>query len=224
MGKKGNSRHVKSLSAPKYFGIRRKGYVYSAKPSPGRHTMDKSVSANLLIKILGFANTTAEANRVIRDGKMSVNGKAIRDVHYPIGFNDIVKLKDESAYIIGIDRRAKVRPVEYAEGIPRVLKVIGKYKTKNGKIMVRLHDNSILEAITPIKINDSVTIEGKQITNTIEIGKGRKCFVIDGVHVGTEGTIVSIIPGTKRSDMLVGVEGADKQTFETIAKNIIVTG
>lgn len=224
MGNKGNSRHVKSLSAPKYFGISRKSHVYSSKPSPGRHTLNKSVSANLLAKTLGFANTTSESNKIIRDGKMSVNGKIIKDVHYPIGFNDVVRFGGDNAYIISIDSRAKIKPMEYSKESSRVLKVIGKYKSKNGKVMARLHDNSIVEVDTPIKVNDSVTVDGKKITNTIKMEKGRKCFVIDGVHVGTSGTISSITEGSKNSDILVGVKGDDKQSFATTAKNIIVTG
>jgi len=224
MGKKGNQRHIKSLAAPKYFGIEKKKHKYVAKPTAGRHTLNKSIAANLLIKIIGLAETTSESSKIIKNGKMSVNDKIIKDTHYPIGFNDVIKFEGSNSYIISIDRRAKVKPIEYKEGSPRVLKVVGKYKTEKGIVMLRLHSNRIIEGDNSIKVNDSVTTSNNKITTIIKMQEGKKCFVINGVHVGKSGKIISIKQGTRKSDTLIGIETEQNNKFETITKNIIVIG
>lgn len=224
MAKKGNQRHIKSLAAPKYFGIERKQHKYVAKPTAGRHTLDKSIAANLLIKILKLAETTSETNKIIKNGKMSVNDKIIKNTHYPIGFNDVVKFEGAKSYIISIDRRAKVKPIEYKESSLRVLKVVGKYKIKEGKVMLRLHSNVIIEGDNSIKVNDSVTTSNNKITKIIKMQEGGKCFIINGVHVGKSGKIISIKKGTRKSDTTIGVETEQKDKFETITNNIIVVG
>ncbi len=224
MGKKGNHRHIKSLAAPKYFGIERKRYVYVAKPTPGRHSLQKSIAANLLIKILGHAKTTYESDKIIKSGKMSIDKKVIKDPHYAIGFNDIVKFEGLESYIISTDKKGKIKPMEYKEEYPKVSKVVGKYKEKKGKIMLRLHNNRIIEGNNSIKINDSITTEDNRIKNVIKLQEGKNCFVITGVHVGKSGRIAFIKEGTRKAGISIGIETEKNEKFETIAKNIIVIG
>ena len=45
MAEKGNSRYMKRLNAPEYFGIHRKEHAYVTKPNPGRHTLEQVRSA-----------------------------------------------------------------------------------------------------------------------------------------------------------------------------------
>lgn len=224
MGRKGNRRHVKSLSAPNFFGIERKAYAYVAKPSAGRHTGDRCITVNLLLDRLNATKNRSESDRIIKERKVSVNGKRIRDPKYPIGFNDIVEIEGFGRYIISVDKNAKAKPLEYKDGMPRVLKVVGKYKYKNGEIMLRLHDGTIVKGGGAARVNDSVTIDGKGITNIIKMREGAGCFVIDGVHIGTVGKIISIKEGSRTSSRAIEVESPEmSERFETVAENIIVT-
>ncbi len=224
MGRKGNRRHVKSLSAPNFFGIERKGYAYVAKPRAGRHTGDRCITANLILDRLNATKNRSESDRIIKERKVSVNNRRIRDPKYPVGFNDIVDIDGFGRYIVSVDRKAKARLLEYKEGMPRVLKVVGKYKYRKGEIMLRLHDGTLAKGGSAAKINDSVTLDGKRVTNIIKMREGAECFVIDGVHVGTLGKIVSIKEGTRTSGRAVEVENSEREErFETVAENIIVT-
>ena len=119
MGKKGNVRHFKSLSAPMFLGIRRKGSVYVTKPNGGRHTLDKSISLVMLVKRLDIApaNNT-ETERIIRRGLILVNNKVIREPSYPVGLNDIIEVANEKKYYrIAVNDRARIEIIGIKAGL-----------------------------------------------------------------------------------------------------------
>ena len=49
MAKKGGTRHIKSLAAPRFFNIHSKEEMYISRPNPGRHNYDDSVSLVFLL-------------------------------------------------------------------------------------------------------------------------------------------------------------------------------
>ena len=88
MGGKGNSRYMKRLNAPRYFGVHRKEHAYVTKPNPGRHTLDKCVPLSVAVIKLSLANNNREAFKVIKTGAVMVNSRVIREPKYPIGMED----------------------------------------------------------------------------------------------------------------------------------------
>ncbi len=79
MANKGNNRHIKSLNAPKFFGIAKKENKYTAKQNPGRHTFEKSMPLQTIIKKTGLFSGTSEAVKAIKGMFVLVNGKKVRD-------------------------------------------------------------------------------------------------------------------------------------------------
>jgi Ribosomal protein S4E len=223
MARKANKRHIKSLAAPAYFGIERKRQKYVANPTAGRHSKEKSVPVSLALKRLGISKTRLEVSRIVKDGQVTVNGKKVNNVRYPIGFSDVLGIGKRS-FVVGIDRHGVVEIKESEEKSlhSRTLKITGKYKTKKGEVMLRLHDGTIIKADKEAKINDSVILKGDSV-KLIKLKEGSGCFVIGGVHVGSLGKIASVKEGTRTTDKSITVESNDGQRFETIAKNIIVT-
>ncbi len=223
MARKANKRHIKSLAAPAYFGIERKRQRYVAKPMAGRHSKERSIPVALALRRLGIVKTMLEASRIMKDGQVKVNGKRVNDVHYPVGFSDILEIGERSV-LIGIDKHGVVEIRESADksSHSRTLKITGKYKTKKGEVMLRLHDGTIIKADKDAKVNDSVKMEGGS-AKLIKLREGCGCFVIGGVHVGTSGKISSIKEGTRTTEKSITVESGDGDRFETTAKNIIVT-
>ncbi len=106
MANKGRSRHMTSLAAPKYFGIERKAHKYISKPNAGRHTLDRSLSLMLLLKRLGFAESSSDAKKIISSGIVSLNGRRMSEPKFPVGLSDTVEVKGK-AYRIGIDNLAR---------------------------------------------------------------------------------------------------------------------
>lgn len=228
MGNKGNSRHLKSLAAPKYYGLHRKERFYSAKASPGRHSGDRSLPLIIALRDLSLAGTKNEGARIIRDGTVTVNRRVVRDIKYPIGLNDTIEFGSiGKAYRVGVESHGRATFSEVKKGghDAQVFKVVGKFKVRKGVLRIRLHDGSVLEAAKPVRVNDSVTLgaDGK-LKGVLPLEVGAKCTVIDGVHTGTEGKIKGLRKGSINAEASATVEDSKGASFDTIIKNIMVTG
>lgn len=216
------------LAAPKYFGIYRKHQRYVIKPDPGRHSLERCVPLLIAVKKLGAASGSVEASNVIKNGSVLVNGRAVKEVKFPVGLNDIIELKGAgSHYMIGIEKhgRAAFEELEKADYENQLFRVIGKYKSAKGQIMIRLNDGSNAKGNRDIKVNDSVILDSKRnFKMRVPLQVGAKCFVISGVHVGTAGSISSIKEGTAKREASLVVKPASGEEFETIVRNVMVTG
>lgn len=216
------------LAAPKYFGIYRKHQRYVIKPNPGRHSMERCVPILLVAKKLGVSQGSVEAANAIKNGLMLVNGKPVREVKFPVGLNDLIEFKGTGKYcIIGIEKHGRItfEELKKADYENQLFRVIGKYMSGNKQIMIRLHDGSNAKGNKDIKVNDSVIIDSKRsVKMRVPLQVGAQCFVISGVHVGTKGSISSIKEGTEKRDASVIIKPGSGEEFETIVKNIMVTG
>ncbi|MCW6159876.1 MAG: hypothetical protein LVQ95_02190 [Candidatus Micrarchaeales archaeon] len=228
MANRGKSRHMTGLAAPKYFGIYRKHQRYVLKPNPGRHSLDRCVPLLLAVKKLGAAQGSVEVSSIIRNGSVLVNGRGIREVKYPVGLNDVIEFKGTGQYcIIGIEKHGRItfEELKKADYENQLFRVIGKYKTEKGQIMIRLHDGSNAKGNKDVKVNDSVIIDSKRsVKMRVPLQVGAQCFVISGVHVGTKGSISSIKEGTEKREASAVIKPSSGDEFETIVRNIMVTG
>ena len=227
MANKGNSRHVKGLASSRYFAVHRKERRYVMKPAAGRHTLDRSIPIALFAEKAGIAGSSAEAAAFARKRVFKVNGREVRDPKYPVGLNDVVAVDGiGQSYAIGINERAQVTVERGEEGHEdrRLCKVVQRYKARGGIVMMRLHDGSIMKSGKEVEVNDSVILVGGAVGKVLKLGKGSRCMVVDGVHVGAEGSIREIKKGTMKTapSVLVGLDSGEG--FETLLKNIMVVG
>lgn len=225
MARKGNKRHLKALSAPKYFAVEKKEHMYVAKQNPGRFRLGTSVSLmSALERVLNSNARHAELKSIIKGKNVKVNYHIINDPLYPVGLNDIIELSKEGKFFkIGIDSRAKFSFEELkSEPAGRIQKIIGKFKIRKGKLMIRLYDGTIASYDKDANVNDSVIIgNDSKISKVIKMGTGAKCFVYNGVHVGETGTIKSITQGAANRDASAKIESSNAE-FDTQLKNIMV--
>jgi small subunit ribosomal protein S4e len=226
MARKGNSRHINTLSAPLYFGVHKKESKYVAKPNPGRFNLENSVPLSFIIKKIRGNEIARNIRKIIKSGIVLVNNKKITDLKYPIGFGDIIAI-DKDVYKIDVEKhgRIDIKKIDKPDYNNMLYKVINKYKIKNGKIVVRLHDGSIIKADNNVKVNDSVLIDqNKNIKNILPLKEGAKCYVTSGIHVSKEGIIKEIKAGSIKSKASAIIETPNNEKFETLIKNIIVMG
>lgn len=227
MGNKGNSRHLTSLAAPNFYGLHRKERFYVMRANPGRHSRDRSIPLQLALEKLSIAANKSEASKTIRGGDVLVNNKVVREAKYPVGLNDVLEFKKlGKSYKVGVDTHGRVTIEEAKADYDAMLfKVVGKYRATGGQTMARLHDGREVKAAKGLKVNDSVLISRKgEIKSVLPLKAGSKCVVIAGVHTGAKGTVKELKAGSMNivaSAVLGGEEGSN---FETIIKNIMVTG
>ncbi|MGC8622659.1 MAG: S4 domain-containing protein [Candidatus Micrarchaeia archaeon] len=227
MASKGNSRHVKSLNAPRYFGTPHKEYKYVVKPNAGRHNLSESIALLLAIRKLNPESRNREIYKLIKSGEVQVNGQKVVDPKFPIGISDIVSFKSsDKKFTLVINKQGKSELAEGVSEFSQLYKVIGKYKQKGNKIMIRLHDGRIIEGQKDISVNDSVKLSNGKVEKHIKMGEGARCFVFRGNHVGSKGIIRKISPGTKTIGKSVIIESesasSSHETFETLMRNIMV--
>jgi small subunit ribosomal protein S4e len=221
MAGKGNSRYMKRLNSPEFYGIHRKNLAYVTKPNAGRHSLQRCIALSLAARKLGVANTTDEANKAIKSGAFKVNGKTITEPKYPVGIGDLLELGDQWFKLwINVQGKITFEPTKNKEPL---YKVVGKYKDKNNKLMLRLHDGSVMAAKSDISINDSVILKGGKIEKTLKLAPGALCAVVNGVHVGANGTVVNLVEGDAHKPRSLVIESGSSK-FETLVRNIMVTG
>ena len=225
MANKGNNRHMKSINAPRYLGVHKKETAYVMMAAPGRHSAAMSIPLALFIKKEKIADTTRDAEIVIKNGNIQVNGIIVKDPKYPVGINDIIYIKKaDTGYKVSIDRNSKVVLEKLKSNVNNTtFKVIRKYISKKGKTFIGLHDGSILESDKKVKVNDSIVIDfNKKIIEVLPFKNGSKCFVYSGVHVGSNGKITDIIDGNMHMPKVIVLENSNGETFKTIVDNVMV--
>ncbi len=224
MARKGNKRHLKSLHSSNYYAISKKHDKYTTKSKAGR--FDKKSNIPLLLFVrekLRLGTNRPEAVKIIKQGLVKVNNKKVLDFKFPIGLNDIVSIdKLGKNYRISIDKKAHFAftEIEKSAAASRICKVIKKYKVKKDALMIGLHDGTNIKGTNEIKVNDSVVIDNnKKINKLLPLKKGAKCFVMNGVHVGSTGEIDSIKELQDKKQVIIRDNNG---VFETSLKNIIV--
>ncbi len=226
MSRKGNSRHIKRLAMSSFLGIPRKEAKFIVKPNPGRHNLAGSIALVLLIRDkLKYARNSKEAEMIIKNGKIKVNGKVVKDPKFAVGYGDVISLATGEHYKVGVNNTGAVSLEKVDESAKRVYKVVGKYVEKGNKVMVRLHDGTVLAAPEQgIKVNDSVVMsnEGK-IEKVLKFGVGAKCVIYKGRHPNRKGSIASITEGTASRPAMVEIS-TDSGSIKTVVDNIMVVG
>ncbi len=217
---------MKSLNAPRFFDIHRKENKYVTKPRAGRHTLDRAIPLALLLRKTTIAKSMDEAKRILSVRSVKVNGKFVKDSKYAVGLNDIIEITSEGKYYkIDINAQGHIAPTPMEKPDSTILyKVLGKYKVKGNKLMLRLHDGSVVAGSADIKVSDSVLIDSsRKIVSHLKIDTGAKCRVIDGAHVGTHGSIKELVKGGMNKASSVIIEEKSGNTFQTPVRNIMVT-
>lgn len=102
-------------------------------------------------------------------------------------------------------------------------KIIRKYVTKGSKLMIQLHDGTVLPGTKEMRVNDTVSLKSGKAEHVIHMENGKECFVMKGTHASETGTIKQINLGTSQKSALVKIEGSSGE-FETLLDNIMVVG
>ncbi|HUR25557.1 MAG TPA: S4 domain-containing protein, partial [Candidatus Thermoplasmatota archaeon] len=85
------SKHLKRLAAPRSWVIPRKTNVYTTKPRPGAHPLERALPLGTVVRdFLKLAATGREAARVIGAGDVTVDGRIVKDAKFAVGFMDVV--------------------------------------------------------------------------------------------------------------------------------------
>ncbi|MCS7122487.1 MAG: KOW motif-containing protein [Candidatus Micrarchaeota archaeon] len=224
MANRGTSKHLKRFVLPAYIKIRRKEKKYILKPLPGPHPKDDSLALGVLLRdYMKLANNMREVKYILNNRKLMVDGRVIREPKFPVGYQDIIDIKDVGRFIIDIDERGYFVAKEYRENT-QILKVTNKTKVAGGKIQYTFHNGrTLISDDNSIKIGDSVMfdITSKKIVRIIGQGKGKECIVLRGKHRGFRGKIKDVLDIGKKVADVISPRG---EVVRTDYKYLFVTG
>ena len=229
MTRKGEKKHIKRTSAPKYWRIHRKESKFTFKPSSGPHQAMNCIPLLIIIRnVLHFAETAREAKRIINNGEIKVDGKICKDIKYPVGLMDVVEIPkiNQSYRVIPAPRKGLVlHPIEDDEIEFKLCRIENKTVVKGGQIQLNLHDgrNILIHLNDPTNADEDVyktkdvlkiSLPSQEILEHIKFDEDIFSMVIAGRHLGLSRKIIKIEKRFGPHASTVTLEKDDK-TFQT---------
>src|SRR3989344_2205249 len=85
-------RHLKTLTVPVSWPIKKKGQIFVARPIPGK-PISTGMPISLVFKeLLKYCKTTAEIKTILRDKEILVDGKRVKNPRTLFGMMDVLSI------------------------------------------------------------------------------------------------------------------------------------
>ncbi|MEK6986321.1 MAG: 30S ribosomal protein S4e [Candidatus Thermoplasmatota archaeon] len=215
------SKHLKRLASPRSWVIPRKTNVYTTKPRPGAHAIERALPLATVVRdVLGLTATGREARRVIGAGEILVDGRIVKDAKFAVGFMDVVSVpKVGKSWRVTLDEKARLRlaPVD-AKVNWKLSQVTGKSTVKGGLTQLNLHDGrNLLVKKDDYATGDVLRLElpSQKVIGHFPLKEGAQVFIVDGRHAGEIAPVKSIEVTKSHKPNLIHLTAADG-SFTTI--------
>lgn len=216
--------HLKRLSSPRTWDIKRKGIIFVTRSDPGPHSLDKGLPLNVIIRdMLGYAKTTREVKKILLENNVLVDGIRRKDHRFPVGFMDSLKfVETKECFRLIINKKGKLAliKIDDKEYHLKLCKIINKSYTK-GKLQLNLFDGkNILVDKDSYKTGDALllALPKQEIKSHFKLEKGAQIFLTDGSHIGEIGAVEDILSNKIKFKTKKG------EVFETLKKYAFVVG
>ncbi|MDR0900938.1 MAG: 30S ribosomal protein S4e [Methanobrevibacter sp.] len=230
MAKMGSRKHLKRFKAPKSWPIHPKENTWTVKPAAGPHAIEDSLSLLVVIRdILGIADNSREAKRIINTGKVLVDGRPRKDYKYPVGFMDVVQIPlAEEVYRVLPDMKGRLtlHPISKENDSFKLCKITDKTTIKDNKTQLNLHDGRNMIVDESFSVGDviSLNIPDQEINDNFKFEEGAMVLITGGKHTGEIGKITEIIINKSSNPNTVIVENNKKDNFLTLKDYAFVIG
>jgi len=219
-------RHLKTLTVPNSWPIKRKGQKFIVRPNPGK-TFELSMPLALVFKnLLKACKTSKEVKQVLGSTNVLVDGVRRKNPKYLVGVMDVLTLEatgETYRMLLSNTKKLMLQKIDSKEAQIKIAKVVDKTKLKSGKTQLNLLEGrNVLVEKDEYVVGDSVVVDlkEKKITQHMKLEKGTLVYLMGGNHTGEVGTIDSLEPG---KNSLVKIK-SKKGSYETPKKFIIVVG
>jgi small subunit ribosomal protein S4e len=231
MAKMGSRKHLKRYKAPKSWPIHPKEDTWTVKPSPGSHSINDSIPLTLVIRdVLKLADNSREAKRIINTGNVLIDGRAVKDYKFPVGFMDVLTIpKTEENYRILLDTKGRLtlHPITAEDASYKLAKIVNKSTIKGGKTQLNLHDGRNVLVDEDVYAGQDVVciaVPEQEIKENFKFDEGVVVLVTGGKHTGELGKIKEVIVDESSKPNTVVIEKANDDTFLTLKEYAFVIG
>lgn len=239
MGKKGKTARLKRNPSPGFWPIHRKEFTWVVKPSPGPHSLENSLSLTLVLRdILNVAKTKKEADTILAQSKLLVDGVPRQKANFPVGIMDVITMPEIDEYfrVMSSQKGLILTKIDKKESTFKLARVENKKIAKEG-VQIALHDGSnILVKIADPKnpaevLYDTfdvlrIRLPDKEVTGKITTKVGNLAVITGGKNIGRKGRIVEIekTETKKRRNALVVIQDEKGNKYQTILKFVFSIG
>jgi len=223
-------KHLKRLFAPKDWMLSKLGGVFAPRPRAGPHKLRECLPLLVIIRNrLKYALNAREADMILRQKLVKVDGRARSDHKYPAGFMDVVEIPktgDRFRILYDVKGRFSLVKIPESEAATKLLKIQSLY-TANGRVPVAVtHDGHRIRYPDPlVAVGDSVqyNLSTGKVSGVLKQRAGKIVLVTGGANRGRVGEILSLErhPGSFDIARLKDKVGNE---FATRAANIFVVG
>jgi len=224
----GGSRHLKRFAAPGFWPIPKKERRWVVKPSPGPHPIEACIPLLLVVRdVLKLATTAREVKRIIKSGKVLIDGRPVFDHKFPVGLMDTVCMPDADIHLRATSDASKfIKFIEIPEEETnlKVVRIKRKQTVRGGRIQLTGHDGRNFLAdgqLSGVKVGDSLLIRvpSQEVLEVLPFEVGCTALVVKGRKAGRIGKVREI-------GEYVRIVDADNPSLSylTLKESIIVVG
>lgn len=188
--------HLKRLSVPTSWSVKKKGITFIARPSPGPHKKSQAMTLNYIVKdLLKIAQTTREVKKVLHAGNILVDTIARKDHHFPVGVMDIITIPSQKESYVSLyadDGKFILKKLK-SHTEEKLCKIIGKRILAKKKVQLNLYDGkNLLIDKDSYKVGDTILLAKGRIVKHLKMEKGALIYLIGGKHIGKLGQLIEI--------------------------------
>ncbi len=240
MGKKGGGHHLKRKSAPAFWPIHRKEALWTVKPDPGPHPMDKSIPLVLIVRdMLGLAETRSEARTIISGGNVTVDGEVRKEELFPSGLMDVISIAriQKSFRVMPSEKGLILHAIDKDEEKFKLCRIENKKTLDGGDVQLNLHDGRNLV----VKVKDSnkseeedvfktfdtvkISLPDQEIQSHLKLAEGVPALIVGGKNIGRHGRISAIeTRQAQKRKSLVTIEDSKGERLQTTIEYVFVIG
>jgi small subunit ribosomal protein S4e len=163
------------------------------RPNSGPHAQDESIPLGLVLRdVLHIASTSREVSILLREGKVSVDGKPVKDVARGLGLMDVLSLAPPLSkhYRVLKDRLGKLilHSIPAEEAAVKLARIRLKHSVRGGKVALTLHDgrNILVDSKSEYRTGDTLRIElpSQKIILRLPLAPDMLTYLSGGSHVG----------------------------------------
>lgn len=196
--------HLKRLSAPPHLKILVKEGVFTASPSPGPHPKYECIPLLLIVRdYLKYAERGEEANKIISQGKIMVDGRPVKDYKFPVGLMDVISIPEtgENFRVLPVYRKGlDLVEIPREESGFKLCKITKKMHVSGGHLQITLHDGrnirfkEVEDAVKKYMTKDTlkVSVPSQVILGYLRLEEGKYGLLVKGPKQGLHGKIIEI--------------------------------
>lgn len=191
--------HLKRITVPKTWDVKRKKTVFVARPEPSGHPMKDSVSLIMLFReMLGRVKTAKELKYILQNKEVLLNGKKQHSHKASIGLFDVLSIPETKKYYrLIITEKGVLAPLEIdakeASLIP--MKIRNKTMISGGKVQLNFTNGNVLIVDKDtFKTGDTALFDvtAKGIKEHFKAEKGSMVIFTGGKHIGKTANIEEV--------------------------------